>query len=78
MAPLLTPLLDPFKHWTRYFWYSSSLSPTHIFSSLVMDRQTISSPVFDDNDGANNYINTHHFGLQRAMQGLENITTDLR
>ena len=43
-----------------------------------MDRQSISSLVFDDNDGANNYINTHHFGLQRAMQGLENITTDLR
>ena len=43
-----------------------------------MDRHSTSSPVFDDYDGANNY-NTKppYFGLQRAMQGIENIATDI-
>ena len=52
--------------------------PTHLYSSLVMDRQGISSPVFHDNDGANNYITkTPIFGLQRAMQGIERLTIDI-
>ena len=44
------------QHRSRYIWYSSSLSSTHICSSLVMDRQGISSLVYDNNDGVNNYI----------------------
>jgi len=70
-------------HWSIFnfgqgtFGISSSLSPTHICSSLVMDRQGISSPVFDNNDGVNK-TNTPHFGLQWAMQVIDNITTDLR
>jgi hypothetical protein len=52
-----------------------------------MDRQSTSSPVFDDNDGENNYITkTPRFGLQRQMQGaqhalrerIENLAIDLR
>jgi hypothetical protein len=52
-----------------------------------MDRQSISSPVFDDNDGANNYVTkAHTVELQRQMQGaqstlrerIENIATDIR
>ena len=43
-----------------------------------MDRQGISSPVFHDNDGANNYITkTSIFGLQRAMRGIERLTVDI-
>ena len=58
------------QHRSRYIWYSSSLSPTHICSSLVMDRQGISSPVFDNNDSANNYITEASiFGPQEQMQG---------
>ena len=74
------------QHWSRYIWYSSSLSPAHICSSLVMDRQGISSPVYDNNDGVNNYITKASiFGLQRQMQGaqsrlrgrIENISIDI-
>jgi hypothetical protein len=52
-----------------------------------MDRQSISSPVFDDNDGANNYVTiTHTIELQRAMQGaqstlrkrIDNLATNIR
>ena len=61
-----------------YIWYRSSLSPTHICSSLVMDRQGISSLVFHDNDNANNYITkTSIFGLQQAMQGIERLAIDI-
>lgn len=43
-----------------------------------MDRQGISSPVFHDNDGANNYITKMPtFGLQRAMRGIERLTVDI-
>ena len=75
-----------FQHRSRYIWYSSSLSPTHICSSLVMDRQVISSPVFDNNDGVNNYITKMSiFGLQHEMQGaqstlrerLDNLAIDI-
>ena len=39
-----------------------------------MDRQGISSPVFHDNDNANNYITkTSIFGLQHEMQGAQSI-----
>ena len=42
-----------------------------------MDRQGISSPVFNYNDGVNNSnTNTPHFRLQQAMQVIDNITTD--
>ena len=52
-----------------------------------MDRQGISSPVFDNNDGANNYITKMSiFGLQHEMQGaqstlqerLNNLAIDIR
>ena len=52
-----------------------------------MDRQGISSPVFDNNDGANNYITKMSiFGLQHKMQGaqstlrerLDNLAIDIR
>ena len=52
-----------------------------------MDRQGISSLVFNDNDGANNYItNASIFDLQRQMQGtqsrlrecIENLSIDIR
>jgi hypothetical protein len=51
-----------------------------------MDRQSTSSPVFDDNDGTNNYVTkTHTVKLQRAMQGaqstlqkrIDNLATDI-
>ena len=43
-----------------------------------MDRQGISSPVFHDNDDANNYITKMPiFGLQRAMRGIERLTADI-
>ena len=51
-----------------------------------MDRQGISSPVYDNNDGVNNYINKASiFDLQRQMQGaqsrlqerIENISIDI-
>ena len=51
-----------------------------------MDRQGISSPVFDNNDGVNNYItNASIFDLQRQMQGaqstlrerLDNLAIDI-
>lgn len=61
-----------FQYRSRYIWYSSSLSSTHICSSLVMNRQGISSPVFHNNDGANNYIiKASIFDLQRQMQGAQ-------
>ena len=52
-----------------------------------MDRQGISSPVFDNNDGANNYITKMSiFGLQHEMQGaqstlrerLDNLAIDIQ
>ena len=52
-----------------------------------MDRQGISSPVYDNNDGMNNYINKASiFDLQLQMQGaqsrlrerIENISIDIR
>ena len=76
-----------FQHRSRYIWYSSSLSPTHICSSLVMDRQGIPSLVYDKNDGMNNYISKASiFDLERQMQGpqsrlrerIENISIDIR
>ena len=43
-----------------------------------MDRQGISSSVFHDNNGANNYITkTPIFGLQRAMRGIERLIIDI-
>ena len=51
-----------------------------------MDRQGISSPVFDNNDGANNYITKMSiFGQQHEMQGaqstlrerLDNLAIDI-
>ena len=37
-----------------------------------MDRQGISSPVYDNNDGVNNYINKASiYDLQRQMQGAQ-------
>ena len=51
-----------------------------------MDRQGISSPVFDNNDDANNYITKMSiFGLQHEMQGakstlrerLDNLAIDI-
>ena len=72
-------IIDPSSTLERYIWSSSFLSSTHIFSSLVMDRQGISSPVFHDNDNANNYITkTSIFGLQRAMQVIERLAIDIR
>ena len=52
-----------------------------------MDRQGISSPVFHNNDGVNNYITKASiFDLQRQMQGaqsrlrerIENLSIDIR
>ena len=52
-----------------------------------MDRQGISSPVLDNNDGVNNYITKLSiFDLQRQVQGtqsrlrerIENISIDIR
>ena len=52
-----------------------------------MDRQDISSPVFHNNDGVNNYITKAAiFALQRQMQGaqsrlqerIDNISIDIR
>ena len=52
-----------------------------------MDRQGISSPVFHNNDGVNNYITKASiFDLQRQMQGtqstlrerLDNLAIDIR
>ena len=46
--------------------------PTHLYSSLVMDRQGISSPVYDNNDGMSNYITKASiFDIQRQMQGAQ-------
>ena len=71
-------IIDPSSTLERNIWSSSFLSSTHICSSLVMDRQGISSPVFHDNDDANNYINKMStFGLQRAMRGTERLTVDI-
>ena len=51
-----------------------------------MDRQGISSPVFDNHDGVNNYIiKASIFDLQRQMQGaqsrlrerIKNISIDI-
>ena len=51
-----------------------------------MDRQGISSPVYDNNDGVNNYITKASiFDLQRQMQGaqsrlrerIENLSIDI-
>ena len=51
-----------------------------------MDRQGISSPVYDNNDGVNNYISKASiFDLQQQMQGaqsrlqerIENISIDI-
>ena len=75
------------QHRSKYIGISSSLSPTHICSSIVMDRQGIPSPVYDNNDGMNNYISKASiFDLQRQMQGaqsrlrerIENISIDIR
>ena len=75
------------QHRSRYIWYSSSPFSTHICSSIVMDRQGISSPVFDNKDGANNDITKMSiFGLQHEMQGaqstlrerLDNLAIDIR
>ena len=72
---------------SRYIWYSFfSFYHSH-FSHGVMDRQGISSPVFHNNDGVNNYITkVSIFDLQRQMQGaqsrlrerIENISIDIR
>ena len=52
-----------------------------------MDRKGISSPVFYNNDGVNNYITKASiFGLQQQMQGahpplrerIENLSIDIR
>ena len=52
-----------------------------------MDRQGISSPVYDNNDGVNNYITKASiFDLQRQVQGaqsrlrerIENLSIDIR
>ena len=52
-----------------------------------MDRKGISSPIFDNNDSANNYITKASiFGLQQQMQGahstlrerIENLSIDIR
>ena len=60
------------QHRSRYIGISSSLSATHICSSLVMDRKGISSPVFDNNGSANNYITKSSiFILQQQMQGAQ-------
>ena len=75
------------QHRSRYIGIRSSLSPTHICSSLVMDRQGISSPVFDNHGGVNNYMTeVFIFDLQRQMQGaqsrlrerIENLSIDIR
>ena len=72
-------IIDPSSTLDKVHWSSSFLSSTHICSSLVMDRQGISSPVFHDNDGMNNYITKMPiFGLQRAMQGIERLAIDIR
>jgi hypothetical protein len=72
-------IIDPSSTLDMVHWSSSFLSSTHICSSLVMDRRSISSLVFDDNDGVNNYvIKTPLFGLQRAMQGIERLVIDIR
>ena len=72
-------IIDPSSTLDKVHWSSSFLSSTYICSSLVMDRQGISSPVFHDNDNANNYITkTSIFRLQRAMQGIERLAIDIR
>ena len=52
-----------------------------------MDRQGISSPVYDNNDGVNNYVSKASIlDLQRQMQGaqsrlrerIENLSIDIR
>ena len=72
---------------SRYIWYSFFSFSTHIGSNLVMDTQGISSPVFHNNDGVNNYITKASiFNLQRQIQGtqsrlrerIENISIDIR
>ena len=47
------------QHRSRYIGISSSLSPTHICSSLVMDRQGMSPSVYnnDEFDATNNNLN---------------------
>ena len=72
---------------SRYIWYSFfSFYHSHI-SLGVMDRQGISSPVFDNNDDMNNYITKASiFDLQRQVQGaqsrlrerIENLSIDIR
>ena len=76
-----------FQLWSRYIWYSFfSFYHSH-FSLGVMDRQGISSPVFHNNDGVNNYITKASiFDLQRQTQGaqsrlrehIENLSIDIR
>ena len=75
------------QHQSRYIRCSSSHFSSHIFSSIVMDRKGISSPVFHNNDGVNNYISKASiFDLQRQMQGaqsrlrerIENLSIDIR
>ena len=72
---------------SRYIWYSFFYFYHSHFSLGVMDRQGISSLVFDNNNGVNNYITKASiFDLQRQMQGtesrlrerIENLSIDIR
>ena len=80
-------VIDPSSTLAKVHWSSSFLSSTHICSSLVMYRQGISSPVYHNKDGVNNYITKASiFDLQQQMQGaqsrlrerIENLSMDIR
>ena len=74
---LLPIVLFPCPHWSDH-WSTfnfgqgtcgirSSLSPTHICSSLVMDRQGISSSVYNNNDEFDAMQNSTDAKMQAQM-----------
>ena len=59
------------QHRSRYIWYSSSLSPTHICSILVMDSQGISSSVYNKNDEFDAMNNSTDTKMQAQMEEIK-------
>ena len=59
------------QHRSRYIWYHSSLSPTNICSSLVMDRQGISPSVYNNNDKFDATNNSNDAKMQAQMEEIK-------
>ena len=59
------------QHWKRYIWYSYYTFSTHICSSLVMDRQGISSSVYNNNDEFDATQNSTDAKMQAQMEEIK-------